>query len=124
MKAYLTRRYKFSASHRMHCESMSEEENQRVYGKCNNPYGHGHKYVLEIMLSGTPAPDTGMICNLADVDGFVEREILEQYSDSNLSCMQQFQEMGPTNDNLCVQLHPVLEENVSKATVEELRIDG
>src|SRR3982750_732598 len=123
MKAYLTRRYKFSASHRLHCESMSEEENQRVYGKCNNPYGHGHNYVLEIMLSGTPAPDTGMICNLADLDGFVEREILEQYSDSNLNCMQQFQGMVPTTENLCVELHRVLKEKFSKAKVEKIRIE-
>ncbi len=44
MKAYLTRRYLFSASHRLHCEEMSAEENQAVYGKCNNPHGHGHNY--------------------------------------------------------------------------------
>ena len=123
MKAYLTRRYKFSASHRLHSESMSEEENRKVYGKCNNPFGHGHNYVIEITVSGTPASDTGMICNLADLDGFVNREILEQYHDSNLSCMELFQSTVPTTENLCVELHRVLQQRFSKARIEKVRIE-
>jgi len=75
MKAYLTRRYWFSASHRLHSDAMSAQENQAVYGKCNNPYGHGHNYVVEISVSGPVDPATGMIANLADLDGFVEREV-------------------------------------------------
>jgi len=122
MKAYLTRRYKFSASHRLHCESMSEEENRRVYGKCNNPFGHGHNYVLEVTVSGKPAPDTGMVCNLADLDAFVNREILEQYHDSNLNYMKQFQNVVPTTENLCVELHRVLRQQFSAAKVEKVRI--
>jgi len=123
MKAYLTRRYKFSASHRLHSESMSEEENRKVYGKCNNPFGHGHNYVIEITVSGTPASDTGMICNLADLDGFVNREILEQYHDSNLNYMEQFQSTVPTTENLCVELHRVLQLRFSKARIEKVRIE-
>ena len=122
MKAYLTRRYKFSASHRLHCESMSEEENRRVYGKCNNPFGHGHNYVLEVTISGTPAADTGMICNLADLDGFVNREILDQYHDGNLNHMKQFQNMVPTTENLCVELHRLIKHKFPKAKVEKVRI--
>jgi len=122
MKAYLTRRYKFSASHRLHCESMSEEENRRVYGKCNNRFGHGHNYVLEVTVSGTPAPDTGMICNLADLDAFVNREILEQYHDGNLNYMKQFQNVVPTTENLCMELHRVLQQKFSEAKIEKIRI--
>src|SRR5215475_1054500 len=122
MKAYLTRRYKFSASHRLHCESMSEEENRRVYGKCNNPFGHGHNYVLEVTVSGKPAPDKGMVCNLADLDAFVNREILEQYHDSNLNYMKQFQNVVPTTENLCMELHRVLQQKFSEAKVEKVRI--
>ncbi len=123
MKAYLTRRYKFSASHRLHSDSMSEEENRRTYGKCNNPYGHGHNYVLEVTVSGTPAPETGMICNLADLDGFVERTILRQYRDSNLNCMEQFANVVPTTENLCIELHGVLKEGFSAAKLEKVRIE-
>jgi 6-pyruvoyl tetrahydropterin synthase len=73
VKVLLGRRYRFAASHRLHTDKLSEDENARVFGKCNNPYGHGHNYVLEINLSGPINPATGMIANLADLDGFVER---------------------------------------------------
>ena len=64
MKAYLTRRYLFSASHRLHSDRMSAEENRATYGKCNNPHGHGHNYTLEITVSGPVDERTGMVCNL------------------------------------------------------------
>src|SRR5208283_2621997 len=74
---YLTRKLEFSASHLYHNPVLSAEENKRVYGKCNNPHGHGHDYVVEVAVSGTVDPATGMIANLADLDGFVEGEVLE-----------------------------------------------
>jgi 6-pyruvoyltetrahydropterin/6-carboxytetrahydropterin synthase len=123
VKAYLTRRYKFSASHRLHSDSMTAEENRAAYGKCNNPHGHGHNYVLEVTVSGTPATDTGMVCNLADLDGFVEREILERYRDSNLNCLEAFQNVVPTTENLSIKLYRVLQDGFSKAKVEKVRIE-
>jgi len=77
LKVVLGRRYRFAASHRLHTEKLSEEENFRVFGKCNNPYGHGHNYVVEIHVSGPVDLATGMIVNLAELDQFVEREVLE-----------------------------------------------
>ena len=73
----LGRRYRFAASHRLHSTKMSEEENSCVYGKCNNPYGHGHNYTLEVRFSGAVDPATGMIANLADLDAFVNQRIIE-----------------------------------------------
>ena len=73
MKLHLSRRYRFSASHRLHSAQLGEEENRRVYGKCNNPYGHGHNYVVEVAVSGPVDPATGMIANLAR-PGRVRRE--------------------------------------------------
>src|SRR5579864_5160585 len=87
MKAHLTRRYRFSASHRLHSEAMSAEENRDTYGKCNNPYGHGHNYVLEVAVSGQVDPATGMVCNLVDLDGFVEKEVLARYDIENLNML-------------------------------------
>ena len=72
MKAHLSRRYLFSASHRLHSDAMSVEENKSTYGKCNNPYGHGHNYTVEVTVSGQVDAHTGMVCNLADLDGFIE----------------------------------------------------
>ena len=70
MKAHLSRRYMFSASHRLHSEALSEKQNQETYGKCNNPYGHGHNYTVEVTVSGPVDEQTGMVCNLTDLDGF------------------------------------------------------
>ena len=72
MKAHLTRRYRFSASHRLHSDAMSAQENLATYGKCNNPHGHGHNYFVEVTVSGQVEEATGMVCNLADLDGFVK----------------------------------------------------
>jgi len=72
----LGRRYHFSASHRLHTPKLSAAENFRVYGKCNNPFGHGHNYTVEVRLSGPIDPATGMISNLADLDSFVNEQVI------------------------------------------------
>ena len=123
MKAYLTRRYWFSASHRLHSEAMSAEENQRTYGKCNNPHGHGHNYALEVTVGGQVDPKTGMVCNLADLDGFVQREILERFEHSNLNVLKEFKERVPTSENLCVEIFGSLQRGFHHAEVEEVRME-
>src|SRR5579863_10058468 len=100
MKAYLTRRYLFSASHRLQNDAMSEAENRAVYGKCNNPHGHGHNYALEVTVSGQVDPQTGMICNLVDMDEAVRREVLERFDHENLNVRTEFKSLVPTTENL------------------------
>src|SRR5690348_17636525 len=85
LKIELGRRYRFAASHRLHNAQLSPAENERVYGKCNNPHGHGHNYTLEIRVSGKVDPATGMIANLADLDGFVQREVLDVFDHRSLN---------------------------------------
>jgi len=102
MKVVLHRRYRFSASHRLHQPGWGEEENRRVYGKCANPYGHGHNYVLDVAVSGPVDPATGMITNLTDLDGFVEREILAKFDHVYLNeQVAAFREAVPTTENIC-----------------------
>ncbi len=102
MKVVLHRRYRFSASHRLHQAGWSEEENRRVYGKCANPYGHGHNYVLDVAVSGPVDPATGMITNLADLDTFVEREILAEFDHVYLNeQVAAFRSAVPTSENIC-----------------------
>ncbi|MGH9617750.1 MAG: 6-carboxytetrahydropterin synthase, partial [Acidobacteriaceae bacterium] len=96
MKAYLSRRYRVSASHRLHSESYSEEQNREVYGKCNHPHGHGHNYVVELTMSGDVDPVTGMVCNLGDLDGFVRREIVDRFDEKNLNLDASFAVKVPT----------------------------
>lgn len=105
MKVSLTRRYRFAASHRLHTPRLSESENQRVYGKCSNPYGHGHNYSVEVTVSGPIDPATGMIANLAQLDLYVETRILEAFDQKYLN--EQVPEFAPekslvpTTENLC-----------------------
>jgi 6-pyruvoyltetrahydropterin/6-carboxytetrahydropterin synthase len=123
MKAYLTRRYLFSASHRLHNQAMSAEENLAIYGKCNNPHGHGHNYVVEITVSGQVDQSTGMICNLADLDGFVEREILERFDIENLNLLPEFAAVIPSTENLCTVIHDILQRGFTQAHLQRVRIE-
>src|SRR3954469_6515201 len=123
MKAHLTRRYWFSASHRLHSEAMSEAENRRTYGKCNNPYGHGHNYALEVTVSGAVDQTTGMVCNLADLDEFVGREIVEKFAHSNLNTLTEFRSVVPTTENLCTVIYEVMEKGFKAAQIEKVRLE-
>ena len=106
VKVELGRRYRFAASHRLHTPRLSEDENQRVFGKCNNPFGHGHNYILEIHLSGDVDESTGMITNLADLDAFVEREVLDALDCKSLNeDVAAFRDVVPTTENLCIEIY-------------------
>ncbi len=105
MRLELTRRYSFSASHRLHSAQLSDAENQRIYGKCNNPYGHGHNYVVEVTLTGPTEPSTGMIADLVELDRFVAREVLEPFDHTYLNKdVAAFHERVPTTENLCIEI--------------------
>jgi 6-pyruvoyltetrahydropterin/6-carboxytetrahydropterin synthase len=123
MKAYLTRRYLFSASHRLHSDTLSEAENQATYGKCNNPYGHGHNYIVEVTVSGPVDEKTGMVCNLADLDGFIEREVLARFDLENLNRLQEFAGEVPTTENLCIQVYEIVQRGFHQAHLERVRLE-
>ncbi|MCC6445527.1 MAG: 6-carboxytetrahydropterin synthase, partial [Armatimonadetes bacterium] len=98
---FLTRIYDFAASHRLHSHRLSDEENRAVFGKCNNPNGHGHNYGLEITWAGEVDARTGMIGNLPDLDRIVEEEVLERYDHKNLNLdCPEFSHINPTSENL------------------------
>jgi 6-pyruvoyltetrahydropterin/6-carboxytetrahydropterin synthase len=119
----LTRRYKFAASHRLHSPGLSEDENRRIYGKCNNPYGHGHNYELLVTLTGPVDPATGMIANLGELDPFVEREVVEAFDHKNLNeQIPEFRETVPTTENLCLEVFRRL-KSFPRAKLERVRIE-
>ncbi|MFZ0285576.1 MAG: 6-carboxytetrahydropterin synthase [Terriglobales bacterium] len=122
MKAHLTRRYRFSASHRLHSDAMSDAENAAIYGKCNNPHGHGHNYALEVTVSGQ-VDENGMVCNLADLDGFVEREIVERFDLQNLNTLPEFAKVVPTTENLSMAVYDILQRWFSLAHLERVRFE-
>lgn len=123
LQVELGRRYRFCASHRLHSLKLSEEENRRVYGKCNNPRGHGHNYVVEIAVSGAVDPATGMIANLADLDAFVEREVIEPFDHRSLQDeVPAFREAVPTTENLCLEIYRRL-RSFPHAKLERVRVE-
>ena len=122
VKVELGRRYRFAASHRLHNARFSEAENDRIYGKCNNPFGHGHNYILEVSVSGPVDPATGMIANLADLDSFVEREVLEPFDHKSLNeDVAAFRKTVPTTENLCMEIYQRL-KSFPKAKLERVRV--
>lgn len=123
MKAYLTRRYWFAASHRLHTGKLSEAENRAVYGKCNNPYGHGHNYALEVTVSGSVAPDTGMVCNLVDIDRSVREQVLERFDHQNLNCIPEFRDLVPTTENLCIAIYNILKRSLPATHLDKVRLE-
>src|SRR5580704_16276140 len=123
MKAHLTRRYRFSASHRLHSAEMSADENRVTYGKCNNPHGHGHNYALEVTVSGAVDDRTGMVCNLVDLDGFVETKVLSRYHLENLNTLEEFSGIVPTTENLCVEIFEILHRGFQNAHLERVRLE-
>ncbi len=107
MKAYLGRRYHFSASHRLYARAYSDEQNQDVFGKCSNPHGHGHNYVVEVVLSGEVDPVTGMVCDLGGLDRFAQDHLLARYDHRNLNTLAEFAEVVPTTENLAISVHRI-----------------
>ena len=93
-----------SASHRLHTPALSEAENQAVYGKCANPHGHGHNYTVEVIVGGEIDAATGMVCDLAELDGCVSREVLEPFDHQNLNTLEVFQNRVPTTENLTIEV--------------------
>jgi len=123
MKAHLTRRYIFSASHRLHSGELSEDENRAAYGKCNNPYGHGHNYALEVTVSGQVNSQTGMVCNLGELDNVIRREILERFDHENLNVRQEFVATVPTTENLSQVIFNILKQSFTAAHLEKVRLE-
>jgi len=107
VKAYLTRRYHFSASHRLHTDALSDAQNRDTFGKCNNPFGHGHNYAVAVTFAGPVDPATGMVCDLADLDAFAREHLLSRFHHHNLNTLDLFNELVPTTENLAVELHRI-----------------
>ena len=123
MKAYLTRAYLFSASHRLHSDEFSPEKNAEVYGKCNNPHGHGHNYRVEVTVGGQVDPRLGMVCDLAELDAVVNSDIIERYSLENLNTLPEFKEVVPTTENLSIEIFNRLRSGFKPAEVTKVRIE-
>jgi 6-pyruvoyltetrahydropterin/6-carboxytetrahydropterin synthase len=105
MTVYLSRRYSFTAAHRLHAPSLSDAENREIYGKCNNPFGHGHDYQVEITVAGEVDPVTGRAVSLPALDALAHREAVEPFRYRNLNEeVAAFREAVPTTENLAAEV--------------------
>jgi 6-pyruvoyltetrahydropterin/6-carboxytetrahydropterin synthase len=107
----VTRRYEFAASHRLHSDQLSVEQNRRLYGKCNHPYGHGHNYVVEVSVRG-PLDAAGRAVDIALLDSLVRRQVVQPFDHRNLNVeVPAFKQVVATSENLGVEICRRLKRN-------------
>ncbi len=121
--AYFGRRYMLSASHRLHSEVLSDEANRATYGKCNNPHGHGHNYVIEVLVSGLVDSETGMVMNMATLDEVVQTSVLERFDHTNLNYDPLFVNQVPTTENLCKAVYGLLSDTLPTGQLDCVRVE-
>jgi 6-pyruvoyltetrahydropterin/6-carboxytetrahydropterin synthase len=122
MKAYLSRRYHFSASHRLHSEAYDAARNSAVFGKCNNPHGHGHNYAVQVTLSGKVDPATGMVCDLGELDAFAQTNLLDRLDHTNLNTLDCFANKVSTTENLSMEIYRIF-KGFTAAHLERVRVE-
>jgi 6-pyruvoyltetrahydropterin/6-carboxytetrahydropterin synthase len=118
----ITRRYRFSASHRLHSGALSEAENLATFGDCNNPSGHGHDYTLDVTVRGTVDPATGLAANHAALDASVRREVVARYHYRHLNDLPEFAEGVPTSENIVRTVWRLLEKALGEGTLHRVRL--
>jgi 6-pyruvoyltetrahydropterin/6-carboxytetrahydropterin synthase len=117
----VTRRLHFSAAHRVHNPAMSDEENRRTFGKCNNPNWHGHNYILDVSVRGALEERTGYVMDLARVRDVVQKHVIEKVDHRNLNLEVDFlADVIPTTENIVVAVWRVLEPALKPARLTRL----
>jgi 6-pyruvoyltetrahydropterin/6-carboxytetrahydropterin synthase len=123
VRAYFGRRYLLSASHRLHTDALSAEENRAAYGKCNNPHGHGHNYVVEVLVGGAVDEQTGMVMNLVDLDRAVQQAILDRFDHANLNLDPIFASQVPTTEVFSKVIFELLDAALPPASLDQVRVE-
>jgi len=123
VKAYFGRRYMVSASHRLHTDALTAEQNRAVYGKCNNPHGHGHNYVVEVLVGGAVNPETGMLIDMAALDAVVNDKIVARFDCQNLNLDPAFARDVPTTENLSRLVFGLLKDKLPAGELECVRVE-
>jgi 6-pyruvoyltetrahydropterin/6-carboxytetrahydropterin synthase len=119
----LTRKIEFAASHLYHNPDFSAEENRRVFGKCNNPHGHGHNYTLEVTVAGEPDPVTGMVLDLKDLKEILEREVMQRMDHRFLNYeVPELAGQIPTCENIALVIWQLLDPKIKQAKLHRVRL--
>ncbi|TNE72299.1 MAG: 6-carboxytetrahydropterin synthase [Bacteroidetes bacterium] len=117
------RREHFNAAHRLHNPGWSDETNQRIFGKCNNPNYHGHNYVIEVKVTGEVDPDTGYVIDTKILSDLIKREITERYDHKNLNLdIPEFKDLNPTAENIARMIYERLRIHISDKLDLKIRL--
>jgi 6-pyruvoyltetrahydropterin/6-carboxytetrahydropterin synthase len=120
---YLTRKIEFSASHLYHNPAFSAEENRRIFGKCNNPHGHGHNYVLEVTVAGDPDPATGMVLDLKELKDILQREVSDRMDHRFLNYeVPELSGQIPTCENIATVIWRLLAPKITRGSLHRVRL--
>jgi 6-pyruvoyltetrahydropterin/6-carboxytetrahydropterin synthase len=120
---FLTRKLEFSASHRYHNPAFSDGENRRIFGKCNNPHGHGHNYSLEVTVAGEPDPATGMVLDLKDLKDILQTEVADRMDHRHLNFeVPELQGVIPTCENVAAVIWRLLEGKITRGKLHRVRL--
>ena len=120
---YLTRKAEFSASHYFHNPEFTPEENQRIFGKCNNPHGHGHNYTLEVTVKGNIDQRSGFVVDLKELKEIMNREVIDAMDHRLLNKeVAEFKDQIPTTENLAISIWRRLEAKLSLAELHRVRV--
>jgi 6-pyruvoyltetrahydropterin/6-carboxytetrahydropterin synthase len=123
VRAYFGRRYLLSASHRLHSEVLTAEENRAAYGKCNNVHGHGHNYVVEVLVGGAVDAQTGMVVDLVALDEAVRERVMNRFDHASLNLDPMFADRVPTTENLCRAIFALLHDALPAGELEQVRVE-
>lgn len=119
----ITRKVEFSAAHFYHNPNFSADENRRVFGKCNNPHGHGHNYVLEVTIAGEPDPTTGMVLDLKELKDILQREVMDRMDHRHLNYeVPELAGQIPTCENIAAVIWKLLEPKIRTGKLDRVRL--
>lgn len=122
-KVAVFRKAHFNAAHRLHVEGWSEPDNDRVFGKCNNPHFHGHNYELIVKVTGPVDPVTGFVVDLKWLNDLVHREIIHRFDHKNLNLdTQEFKALNPTAENIAIVIYRLLRPHIDLALDVQVRL--
>ena len=120
---YLSRRATFCAAHRLHSPHLDDAENRRLFGKCNHPNGHGHNYVVEVIVRGEIDPRSGIVMNLAELKHILEERVLTDFDHKNLNVdVVDFEGVNPTAENIAVAIWNRMEPSLPGGLLHEVRL--
>jgi 6-pyruvoyltetrahydropterin/6-carboxytetrahydropterin synthase len=119
----LTQQFEFCAAHRLHCDGLSDEENMALFGKCSNPSGHGHNYVLAVTVEGRPDARTGIVLPPSVLEETVRQAVIERFDHKNLNLdVPEFRELNPSVENIARVIFNLLEDEFAPGQLAAVRV--